>query len=85
MMGPYRERLRRLLRDGEEREVDRVDEELRDIAWNLKEYRKSRMKCRYCGEFYIPQADASEDVYEVCTTCCRMEELDYAEDKGLLG
>jgi hypothetical protein len=76
---PYREKLYRLLCDGEERHCDVVDEELRDIAWELKEYRRIRIKCRYCGEFYLPKVD--EDVWEICTFCCTMEEFEAADDE----
>jgi hypothetical protein len=80
-----REMLLRFLRDGEERECDRIDEELRDQALELKNWRKDRIKCRYCGEFYVPQPNASADVYEICYACRIMEELNDAEHKGLLG
>jgi hypothetical protein len=87
MPRPYREVLRRY-RHYEESEwshcgCEERDEELRDIAWNLKEERSHMMKCRYCGEFYIPKeappdgiGEAPPDGIGVCNFCCMMEELD---------
>jgi uncharacterized OB-fold protein len=66
------------LDDGEESE--RVDEELRDIAWNLMEERSHMMKCRDCGTFYIPK-EAPPDGMGVCTFCCIMEEFDDFESR----
>jgi hypothetical protein len=76
-MPRYREKLYRLLPDGWESESDYIDEQYKDVAWNMKvlaEERSHQRKCVYCGEFYKPYEETASD--GICNFCSVMEEFE---------